>query len=130
MAQTALGLLLQHLREKRGLKLRELGQLSEVDHAYIYRLEVGDKEAPSDEVLTKLIRGLKPGKRETAMLRFLVEHTDTLPEFVNLAIEDDTITEEIFAAAAATAYRGSGRPDARKAIERVRRILEEENGSH
>ena len=63
MAQTALGLLLQHLRERRGLKLRELGQLSEVDHAYIYRLEVGDKEAPSDEVLTKLIRGLKPGKR-------------------------------------------------------------------
>lgn len=112
------------------MKLRELGQLSEVDHAYIYRLEVGDKEAPSDEVLTKLIRGLKPGKRETAMLRFLAEHTDTLPEFVTLAIEDETITEEIFAAAAATAYRGSGRPDARKAIERVRRILEEENGSH
>ena len=64
------------------------------------------------------------------MLRFLAEHTDTLPEFVTLAIEDETITEEIFAAAAATAYRGSGRPDARKAIERVRRILEEENGSH
>lgn len=63
------------------------------------------------------------------MLRFLAHHTDTLPEFVTLAIEDETISEEVFAAAAATAYRGSGRPDPRKAIERVRRILEEENGS-
>lgn len=86
--------------------------------------------ALSCSVETSSFIDLKPGKRETAMLRFLAEHTDTLSEFVTLAIEDETITEEIFAAAAATAYRGSGRPDARKAIERVRRILEEENGSH
>ena len=51
MDQAALGLMLQHLREKRGLKLRELAQLANVDHAYIYRLETGAKERPSDEVL-------------------------------------------------------------------------------
>jgi len=46
MAQPALGLLLQHLREDRRLSLRELGQLAEIDHAYVYRLENGDKESP------------------------------------------------------------------------------------
>ena len=54
MQETGLGVLLQHLREKRGLSLRELGQLSGVDHAYIYRLETGEKEAPSEEVVSKL----------------------------------------------------------------------------
>ena len=77
MAQPALGLLLQHLREERGLSLRDLAKLAEIDHAYIYRLEAGDKEAPSDEALTKLIRALKPGKREADMLRYLAQHAET-----------------------------------------------------
>ena len=50
MAQPAFGLLLQHLREEKGLSLRDLAKLAEIDHAYIYRLEAGDKESPSDEV--------------------------------------------------------------------------------
>ena len=75
MDQAALGLMLQHLREKRGLKLRELAQLANVDHVYIYRLETGAKERPSDEVLSKLIRGVRAGNREAAMLRYLAEHT-------------------------------------------------------
>ena len=79
MDQAALGLMLQHLREKRGLKLRELAQLANVDHAYIYRLETGAKERPSDEVLSKLIRGVRAGNREAAMLRYLAEHTKTEP---------------------------------------------------
>ena len=66
MDQAALGLMLQHLREKRGLKLRELAQLANVDHVYIYRLETGAKERPSDEVLSKLIRGVRAGNREAA----------------------------------------------------------------
>ena len=41
MPAPALGSVLRALREKRGLSLRELGQLAEVDHAYIHRLETG-----------------------------------------------------------------------------------------
>ena len=34
---------------------RELGQLAQTDHAYIYRLEQGEKGAPSEDVLLRLI---------------------------------------------------------------------------
>ena len=53
------GSALQFFREERNLSLRELGKLSDVDHAYIHRLESGDKGAPSVEILEKLFRGLK-----------------------------------------------------------------------
>jgi HTH-type transcriptional regulator, competence development regulator len=126
---SALGVLLRFLREERGLKLRELGQLADVDHAYIYRLETGAKESPSEGVLSKLIRALKAGKREALMLRFLAEHPATDVALVKLALGDASITYEIFAAAAGTAFRGAARPDYAKIIELVRRIMDEENGA-
>ena len=129
MDQSGLGILLQHLREKRGLRLRELAQLAGVDHAYIYRLETGVKERPSAEVLGRLIRGVHAGEREAAMLRYLAEHTRTAPTLVKHVIDDTTITYEVFAATAAAAFRGKVRPDYARLVERVRRILGEENGS-
>ena len=127
MAQPAFGLLLQRLREERRLSLRELGQLGDVDHAYIYRLETGTKESPSDDVLGKLIRALKPPKREADMLRYLAKHTETDAALVEEVLKDPTVTYEIFASVAGAAFRGTVRPDYRKLIERVRRILDEEN---
>ncbi|MGD0021272.1 MAG: helix-turn-helix transcriptional regulator [Smithellaceae bacterium] len=127
MIQPGFGLLLQRLREGRNLSLRELAQLSEVDHAYIYRLENGDKVAPSEEVISKLMRALKAGRREADMLRYLAKHADTDSVLVELVLKDPTISYEIFASVAGAAFRGSGRPDYQKLIERVRRILDEEN---
>lgn len=129
MRQTALGVLLEHLREERGLKLRELAQLSDVDHAYIYRLESGEKESPSEEVLSKLSRPLRAGKREDEMLRYLAAHNETDPELVRHALGDNTVSYEEFRAAAGAAFRGEARPDYAKLIARVRKILSEENGA-
>ncbi|MGD1210107.1 MAG: helix-turn-helix transcriptional regulator [Candidatus Acidiferrales bacterium] len=129
MAQSGLGVLLQALREQRGLSLRELGQLSGVDHAYIYRLETGDKEAPSEEVLTKLIRALKLGKREAEMLRYVASHADTDPGLAAYVLKDTSVSIEVFTAAAGAVYRGNIRPDYPKLIHRVRRILGEEDFS-
>ena len=126
--ESALGVLLRSLRDERGLNLRELGLLAEVDHAYIYRLETGAKESPSEEVLSKLIRALKAGKREALMLRFLAEHPTTDSALVKLALMDKTVTYDIFAVTAGTAFRGSARPDYAKIISLVRRIMDEENG--
>lgn len=53
------GTALNRFRAERGLSLRELSTLSGVDHAYIHRLESGDKTSPSQEVLEKLARALK-----------------------------------------------------------------------
>ena len=129
MGQSGLGVLLQALREQRGLSLRELGQLSGVDHAYIYRLETGDKEAPSEEVLTKLIRALKLGKREAEMLRYVATHADTDSGLAAYVLKDTSVSIEVFTAAAGAVYRGNTRPDYPKLIDRVRRILGEEDFS-
>jgi len=126
MAQPAFGLLLQRLREERRLSLRELGQLAEIDHAYIYRLENGEKESPSEEALNKLIRALKAPKREADMLRYLSAHPQVDSGLVEYALTDPTITIEEFSAAAGVAYRGTGRPDHAKTIERIRRLWKEE----
>ncbi len=127
MTQAALGFLLKILRARRGLSLRELGRLANVDHAYIYRLETGDKESPSPEVLAKLIKALKPDKREADILHYLSSHGDTATELVDLAINDPTISAEIFTAVAGMAHRGK-RSNYTERIQLVRRILEEEGG--
>ncbi len=129
MAQPAFGFLVQNLREGRRLSLRELGQLADIDHAYIYRLERGDKESPSEEVLSRLIRALKATKREAAMLHYLAEHPQTDRGLVAQALADASVTFEEFCSAAGVAYRGTGRPDYPRLIGRIRRILREENGN-
>jgi HTH-type transcriptional regulator, competence development regulator len=127
MGESALGVLLQWLRNQRGLSLRELAQLSDVDHAYIYRLETGDKESPSAEVLSKLLRALKTGRRESDMLRYLADHASTDPELVRNAVADKTLTYDVFAMVAGAAHRGA-RPDYPRLIARARMLLEADDG--
>lgn len=127
MGESALGVLLQWLRNQRGLSLRELAQLSDVDHAYIYRLETGDKESPSAEVLSKLLRALKAGRRESDMLRYLADHASTDPELVRHAVADKTLTYDVFAMVAGAAHRGA-RPDYPRLIARARMLLEADDG--
>ncbi len=126
MPQSALGFLLRNLREERGLSLREVAQLADIDHAYVYRLETGDKESPSEEVLSRLVRALKAPRREADMLRYIAAHAETEAGLVAHVRQDPTVTYEIFAATASAAYRGTARPDYATRIARVRRILSEE----
>jgi HTH-type transcriptional regulator, competence development regulator len=128
MAQSALGFLLRNLREERGLSLREVAQLADIDHAYVYRLETGDKEAPSDEVLSRLLRALKAPKRDADMLRYVAAHLETDAGFVAHVRQDSTVTFDEFASAAGMVFRGAGRPDYATRIERVRRILKDDDG--
>ena len=66
---------LARLRTEKGLSLRQLGQLADIDHAYVHRLETGEKVDPSDDIVNSLIRGLRPGERKARILRFLVGQT-------------------------------------------------------
>lgn len=54
------GGVLRGLRERRGLSLRELSALCGLDHAYIQRLEIGERTCPSKDTLVKILRPLKP----------------------------------------------------------------------
>ena len=100
------GSALRYFREERSLSLRELSTLSSVDHAYIHRLESGDKTAPSPEVLEKLARGLKLTTHKRRMLELLTA-TDSMDNHLfELALE---VPEryELVKVAATMSFRGT-----------------------
>jgi len=109
----SLGYALRKFREGRGLTLRELGTLCDVDHAYIHRLEKDEKTAPSSEVIDALVRNLKLNSRRGRMLRFLVgKYADE--QLVDLFLEEEGRPIEVFESLATMSFRGK-RPDSKDA---------------
>lgn len=125
MPETALGRLLKNLRVERRLTLREVAQLAEVDHAYVHRLETGAKEAPSDEVLTKLSRALRPSKREGEMMKYLAAYPQVDATLVEFVRNDPAITFDEFQMLTTVVSRGV-RPDYETSLKRIRRFLQED----
>jgi len=127
MPQTGLGIALKTLRERRTLSLREIGQLSSVDHAYIHRLETGEKENPSQDLVAKLLRVLKPGDRDSAILMWLVDHADADSSLVEYVLKEPSISIDIFSAAAGVRHRGNARPDPATLIDRIKRAFDDDD---
>lgn len=125
MSDTGLGVALRTLRERRTLSVRELGKLTDVDHAYIYRLESGEKSNPSADMLSRLLKVLKAEEREAAIVRWLGDH-DANPELVSFTLEDPSIGVDLFTMAAGARHRGDGRPAVEQLIARCRRALEDD----
>lgn len=125
MAASALGTLLRYLREERRFSLRELAEFADVDHAYIYRLEAGEKESPSEDVVSKLAKVLKPEPRHLEMLRFLAQHPGTNPDLTAYVMKEPNVTLDEFVPAATMVHRGHARPDPETLIKRVRKFLGE-----
>jgi transcriptional regulator with XRE-family HTH domain len=126
MTQTGLGIALRSLRERRTLSLREMGQLSSVDHAYVYRLETGEKASPSQELVRKLLKVLKPSERDAELIKWLVDHPDADPRLVEFVLADQSISVEVFTAAAGVRHRGTARPDPATLIARIKRAFEDD----
>jgi transcriptional regulator with XRE-family HTH domain len=126
MAQTGLGVALRKLRERRTLSLREVSQLSTVDHAYVHRLETGEKTSPSQELVGKLLKVLKPTQRETEIVKWLTDHSEADPDLVEYVLDDESVNVELFTAAAGVRHRGSARPDPATLIARIRRAFGDE----
>src|SRR5690349_13698470 len=105
------GSALRRFREERTLSLRELATLSGVDHAYIHRLEAGDKTAPSEEVLEKLSRGLKLTMHKRRVLELLIARDVMDPHLFELALEVPERFESI-KVAATMSFRGA-RPESK-----------------
>lgn len=127
MSQTGLGVALKALRERRTLSLREIGQLSSVDHAYVHRLESGEKANPSRDLIEKLLKVLKPGERDAELVMWLVDHAEADPRLVEFVLQDPSINIEIFMAAAGVRHRGNTRPDPATLIARIQRAFEDED---
>jgi transcriptional regulator with XRE-family HTH domain len=128
MAATAFGTVLKRLREAKGLSLRDVNKLSGVDHAYVHRLETGEKEAPSDDALTQIFRALKPTKRQEAIVRF-ISGRDVAPELVDPSIiDEEQIALEDFESAATMSFRGkkpASPGEWRKLIDKIRAMRED-----
>lgn len=127
MSQTGLGVALKALRERRTLSLREVGQLSSVDHAYVHRLESGEKTNPSMDLVEKLLKVLKPGERDAALVMWLVAHAEADPRLVEFVLNDPSIGIDIFSAAAGVRHRGNTRPDPATLIARIQKLFEDED---
>lgn len=121
--QSGLGVALRRLRERRTLSIREFGRLSEIDHAYIYRLEMGEKSSPSSELVATLLSVLKTSARDAAIVKWLVHHHDAWPELVEYVLDDPSVTIDEFTMAAGVRHRGNARPTPAILIERVRRAV-------
>jgi transcriptional regulator with XRE-family HTH domain len=124
MAQSGLGMLLRKLREARNLSSRELGQLADINHTYIYRLETGEKQSPSSELLERLLRVLKARPREVEMAQFMMSN-EVNPDWVEHVLGTN-LTAEMFEMGATMRHRGAGRPDMAAIAARVRKALEDD----
>ena len=61
-------------RERRGLTLRQLeSKAGDLDHAYIWRLEKGDRDKPSETTIEKLSTALQLDERERRIFALLAE---------------------------------------------------------
>jgi len=126
MSQTGLGVALKTLRERRTLSVREVGQLATVDHAYVHRLESGEKTNPSPEMLQKLLKVLKPDERDAAIVTWLSGHSDADPNLVAFVLQDPSIGIDIYSAAAGVRHRGNVRPDPATLIARIKKAFEDD----
>lgn len=124
MPESGLGIWLKGLRDRRDLSLRDVAQRSEVDHAYIYRLETGTKESPSDEVVKKLVLALTPSERDVEILRFLVGHPNVDGNLLEFVRADANITFDEFRMLTTVVNRGA-RPDYATSLARIRRFMKE-----
>lgn len=120
MAESAFGVVIRLLRERRELSLRDLGTLAEVDHAYISKIERGEKEPPPEETFGRLVRHLKPSAHELAVLKILHSNTGVDPALAVHALTDPEATPEILTIAISVAYRGAARPTPAEWIRRAK----------
>jgi transcriptional regulator with XRE-family HTH domain len=128
MAATAFGVLLKRLREARSLSLRDVSHISGIDHAYVYRLETGEKEAPSDDAVARITRALNASKRQESILRCLIGRAVPIEMVDPSIVDDDQVAVEDFESAAQMSFRGK-KPSSviewKNAIDKVRRVRED-----
>ena len=89
------GSYIAELRDQKGLSLRELEKRADdLNHVYIWRLEKGDRDAPSEATVEKLSKALELTTRERYVLALLLKADidDTLYEVIkahpDMAMDD------------------------------------------
>jgi len=111
-------------REKKDLTLRQLQDKADnLDHAYISRLEKGERDRPSEATIEKLGKALQLNKRERQILALLAEREidDTL---YTLMATRTNMTWSALEPAATVSFRGQ-RPNTEEDWLRIINLLQE-----
>jgi transcriptional regulator with XRE-family HTH domain len=98
---------LKRFREERGLSLRELDKLSEVNYAYIQRLENNDKTAPSDDKLDALASALKLTAQRRGVLKCLLTMSPVPDALFEAMLQQPIASVDAFMIASKISFRGT-----------------------
>jgi len=103
------------MRERKQLSFRELEKKSgDIDHAYIWRLEKGDRSAPSEDVILRLSHALELNERERNIFKLLSNSVSIENSLYSLMLSRLDIPWEDFEDVATMSFRGE-RPDTEEA---------------
>lgn len=101
------GTYIAELREKKGFSLRELDKRAgDLSHVYIWRLEKGDRDAPSPETLEKLFKALELNQREQELAQLLLR-TEINDDLFRIARDRTDIPLSDIEPVATMSFRGS-----------------------
>lgn len=111
------------MRERKELSFRDLEKRAgDLDHAYIWRLEKGDRAAPSEDVVVRLSHALELDNRESDVFRLLAKSVTIENALYLLMLERKDIPWEDFEDVATMSFRGE-RPNTKEAwIKRIELI--------
>ena len=101
------GTYIAELREKKDFSLRKLEKKAgDLSHVYIWRLEKGDRDAPSQETLDKLFKALELDPREQELGRLLIR-TEMPDELFQIARDQIDIPISDIEPVATMSFRGN-----------------------
>ncbi|BBJ57554.1 helix-turn-helix transcriptional regulator [Enterobacter hormaechei] len=103
------------MRERKQLSFRDLEKKSgDIDHAYIWRLEKGDRSAPSEDVILRLSHALELNERERNIFKLLSNSVNIENSLYSLMLSRLDIPWEDFEDVATMSFRGE-RPNTEEA---------------
>lgn len=101
------GRFIAQLRDAKGLSLRELERRADdLNHVYIWRLEKGDRDAPSETTVDKLSKALELTPREQEILGLLLK-TEIDDNLFALMVAEPHIPIEDIEPVATMSFRGN-----------------------
>lgn len=113
------------MRERKELSFRELEKRAgDLDHAYIWRLEKGDRVAPSEDVVDRLSQALELDAREGEVFHLLAKSVTVDNALFNLMVSRVDLPWDVLEDAASMSFRGE-RPTTEEAwMKRITMLLE------
>jgi transcriptional regulator with XRE-family HTH domain len=103
------------MRERQELSFRDLEKRAgDLDHAYIWRLEKGNKQAPSDDVVSRLGQALGLSYREAEIFKLLAKPVTVDDALYRLMLSHEEIDWDVLEDAATMSFRGE-RPSTEEA---------------